>query len=112
MVARLLAKMESQHQSFASKQEMDDLRRLASALESELDALGVRVDNLEEDSRLLDRRVTELERITFYGSVDTRVVFQSFQNQGVGDNDALRQGAGLPQRRQVPGSAALLDQPR
>ena len=95
-VARLLSKMESQHQSFASKQEMDDLRRLAAALESELDALGVRVDNLEENSRLLDRRVTELERVTFYGSVDTRVVFQSFSNQGAGDNDALRQGAGVP----------------
>ena len=82
VVARLLAKMEQEHSTFATRVEADEVRRLALALRDELDALGVRVDNLEEQVGLLDRRVTELERITFYGSVETRVSFHSFRNDG------------------------------
>jgi S-layer homology domain len=87
IVARLLAKMEQAHATFATKAELDELRKLANALREELDALGVRVDNLEENVGLLDQRVTELERITFYGFVDTRVAFQSFRNTG---RDSMR----------------------
>lgn len=87
IVARLLAKMEQAHATFATKAELDELRKLANALREELDALGVRVDNLEENVGLLDKRVTELERISFYGFVDTRVAFQSFQNTG---RDSMR----------------------
>ena len=82
IVARLLAKMEQAHSTFATKAELDELRKLTQALREELDALGVRVDNLEENVGLLDKRVTELERITFYGDVETRVSFHSFQNNG------------------------------
>lgn len=82
IVARLLAKMEQAHATFATKAELDELRKLVDALREELDALGVRVDNLEEAVGLLDRRVTELERISFYGFVDSRVAFQSFRNTG------------------------------
>jgi S-layer family protein len=95
IVARLLAKMEQAHATFATKAELDELRKLVNALREELDALGVRVTNLEENVELIDRRVTELERITFYGSFETRIVFQSFGNDGVGDNDSLRNGGGL-----------------
>ncbi|MGE0494348.1 MAG: S-layer homology domain-containing protein [Vulcanimicrobiota bacterium] len=94
VVARLLAKMEQQHQTFASKAELDQIRQLALALREELDALGVRVTNLEEKVGRLDRRVSELERITFYGSVDARYVGQTFSNAGIGDNDDLRNGGG------------------
>lgn len=94
IVARLLAKMEQAHATFATKAELDELRKLVNALREELDALGVRVTNLEEEVTLIDRRVTELERITFYGSVESRLVFQSFTNDGVGDNDGLRNGGG------------------
>ena len=87
IVARLLAKMEQAHATFATKAELDELRKLANALREELDALGVRVDNLEENVGLLDQRVTELERISFYGHVDTRVAFQSFRNTG---RDSMR----------------------
>lgn len=87
IVARLLAKMEQAHATFATKAELDELRKLANALREELDALGVRVDNLEKNVGLLDQRVTELERITFYGYVDTRVAFQSFRNTG---RDSMR----------------------
>ena len=96
MVARILAKMEQEQSTFATKSELDEVRRLANALREELDALGVRTSHLEESINRLDQRVTELERITFYGSLNTRVVMQSFKNDGAGDNDAGRRGAGAP----------------
>lgn len=82
IVARLLAKMEQAHSTFATKAELDEVRKLANALREELDALGVRVDNLEESVGRLDQRVTELERITFYGNIEARANFHSFYNQG------------------------------
>jgi len=82
IVARLLAQMEAAHATFATKAELEDLRKLALALREELAALGVRVTNLEENTSRLDKRVTELERITFYGSLQARVGYQSFSNQG------------------------------
>lgn len=94
VVARLLAKMEQEQATFATKAELDEVRKLAAALRDELDALGVRTSQLEESVSRLDRRVTELERITFYGSLDTRVVMQSFKNDGALDNDAGRGGTG------------------
>lgn len=94
VVARLLAKMEQAHATFATKAELDELRKLVNALREELDALGVRVTNLEENVSRLDKRVTELERITFYGELEARAAFQSFHNTGRLDNDNLRGGAG------------------
>jgi hypothetical protein len=94
IVARLLAKMEQAHATFATKAELEELRKLVNALREELDALGVRVTNLEENVSRLDKRVTELERITFYGYVDARAAFQSFNNDGRLDNDGLRNGGG------------------
>jgi hypothetical protein len=93
IVARLLAKMEQAHATFATKAELEELRKLVNALKDELDALGVRVTNLEENVGRLDKRVTELERITFYGYVDTRGSFGAFQNTNSVDNS---NGAGAP----------------
>ncbi len=86
IVARLLAKMEQANATFATKAELDEVRKLANALKDELDALGVRVTNLEENVSRLDKRVSELERITFYGYVDTRGSISSFHNTGRNDN--------------------------
>lgn len=86
IVARLLAKMEQAHATFATKAELDEVRKLANALKEELDALGVRVTNLEENVSRLDKRVSELERITFYGYVDTRASMSTFSNSGRNDN--------------------------
>lgn len=86
IVARLLAKMEQAHATFATKAELDEVRKLANALKDELDALGVRVTNLEENVSRLDKRVSELERITFYGYVDTRGSMSSFHNTGALNN--------------------------
>lgn len=104
IVARLLAKMEQAHATFATKAELDELRKLVNALREELDALGVRVTNLEENVSRLDKRVTELERITFYGEVDARATFQSFTNDGRLDNDANRFGGG---NTTIPGPGYL-----
>ncbi|MEW6282996.1 MAG: S-layer homology domain-containing protein, partial [Candidatus Eremiobacterota bacterium] len=82
LVARLLARMEQEHASFATRQDLEQVRRLAQELAPELSALGVRVDNLERASERLDKRVTELERIRFYGSVVTRVGGQSIRSAG------------------------------
>lgn len=87
LVARLLAKMETAHATFGSKAEFDKVRSLAVALREELAALGVRVDALENQVDQLDGRVTELERISFYGSVESRVAFHSFRNTGAHFSD-------------------------
>ncbi|MEW6277320.1 MAG: S-layer homology domain-containing protein, partial [Candidatus Eremiobacterota bacterium] len=89
IVARLLAKMEQEHATFATKAELEELRKLVNALREELDALGVRVTNLEENVSRLDKRVTELERITFYGYVEARGTAQSFT---INSGSALRNG--------------------
>ncbi|MBM3465914.1 MAG: hypothetical protein FJX76_27810, partial [Armatimonadetes bacterium] len=82
IVARLLSKMEQEMATFATKADLDDLRKLVNQLREELDALGVRVQNLEDNVAKLDKRVTELERITFYGSLDARFVSQRMGNDG------------------------------
>ncbi|MEW6283485.1 MAG: S-layer homology domain-containing protein, partial [Candidatus Eremiobacterota bacterium] len=89
VVARLLAKLEQEHATFATRAELEELRKLTAALREELDALGVRVANLEESTARLDKRVTELERITFYGSVTTRVGSQNFFNTGSAQSDPV-----------------------
>jgi len=95
IVARLLAKMEQAHATFATKAELEELRKLVNALKDELDALGVRVTNLEENVGRLDKRVSELERITFYGYVDTRGSMSSFVNSNQVDNSNGAGAAGV-----------------
>lgn len=87
VVVRLLTKMESEQATFATKAELEELRKLALALREELEALGLRVDNLEGAVENLDRRVTELERISFYGSLEARVSMQSYRNKGQAFSD-------------------------
>jgi hypothetical protein len=87
VVARLLAKMEQEQATFATRAEQDELRQLVNALREELDALGVRVESLEKGVESLDTRVTELERISFYGTLEARVSLQSYQNSGQAFSD-------------------------
>ena len=94
LVARLLADMEKAQQSFADKQSVAAVRQLTQELEKELSALNVRVVALDEAQKRLDQRVKEIERISFYGSLEARAVMQSFRNTGAVDNDDGRRGAG------------------
>jgi hypothetical protein len=92
IVARLLAKMEQGNATFATKSDLDELRKLANSLKDELDALGIRVTNLEEQTGRLDQRVTELERITFYGSFDARGTSITLRNTGAAAERSLNPG--------------------
>lgn len=80
VIARFLAKNEQEHATFATKADLEELRKLVAQLKSELDALGVRVTNLEDAVGKLDKRVTELERITFYGEISSIFVTQGFES--------------------------------
>lgn len=77
VIARFLAKNDQEHATFATKADLEELRKLVSEYLDELEAIGVRVTNLEEQCGRLDKRVTELERIRFYGSFESVWVAQS-----------------------------------
>lgn len=67
IVARVMTRLEESQASFATKEELEALNKLAEHLRPELQALGVRVQTLENKTSQLDARVSELERITYYG---------------------------------------------
>jgi hypothetical protein len=77
IVARLLAKMEQEHATFATRADADELRRLLHEYQNELTSYGVRIQHLEDDVGKLRTRVAELERITFYGSFSANLVSQT-----------------------------------
>lgn len=76
VVARLLAKSEQQWITFATKEEAEALKRLLLEYKDELEAYGVRTTALESGYLKLDNRVTDLEHIRFYGSINTLYVGQ------------------------------------
>jgi len=78
LVARLLAKMEQEHATFASKADLEELQNLVNSLKDELAALGVRVGKLEDKVTDIDKRVVDLERIRFSGEIDSIFVTNSF----------------------------------
>ncbi|MGV8121785.1 MAG: S-layer homology domain-containing protein [Candidatus Xenobiia bacterium LiM19] len=77
VIARFLAKNDQEHASFATKDELEQLRSLVREFSDELEAIGVRVTSLEDQYQRLDTRVNELERIRFYGSFQTVYVSQT-----------------------------------
>lgn len=85
VVARMLAKSEQMWATFATKADLEALKQLVNTLRDELDALGVRVTNLEDNLAKLTGRVWDLEKIRFYGSVDTIFVTQGFRYTGTTD---------------------------
>jgi len=83
VVARVIAKLEQVQASipempdlsiYATKQDLETLNRLLEEFRSELDALGVRVNNIEDSLGKLTSRVEELERITLSGSFNSTAV--------------------------------------
>lgn len=77
VIARFLARMEQDHAMFLTRAELDEVMKLARSYAAELDALGVKTQDLEERYARLDKRVGELERITFYGNFRANGTFQS-----------------------------------
>ncbi len=77
MLQRFMAGMEQAHARFATKADLEAIRALANQYKDELNAIGVRVKNLEEQTSAINKRVTELERIRFYGYVQGSAPFIS-----------------------------------
>ncbi len=69
IVARVIAKVEATGAGTASKADLDKLQKLIDALKDELDALGVRVTNLEDAVASLDRRTRVAQAISVHGTV-------------------------------------------
>ncbi|MBI2263665.1 MAG: S-layer homology domain-containing protein, partial [Armatimonadetes bacterium] len=88
VVARVVAKIEKMEppdlSKYATKQDLQTLRRLVDEFRSELDALGVRVGKLEDTLAALEARVTELERVRVSGSVHEVAVFNGLDPQAEG----------------------------
>ncbi|MCL5037254.1 MAG: S-layer homology domain-containing protein [Chloroflexi bacterium] len=78
ILARFLNKMEKTHQLLLSKEELEEVMAIANNIKVELSAFGVRVDELEKQVPPLQKRVDELDKIHFYGMLDSIGVSQGF----------------------------------
>lgn len=89
VIARFLAKNDQEHATFATKADLEELRKLVQEYLDEIEALGVRTTNLEEQFHRLDLRTEQLERIRFYGSYEAIYVNQAVSGdlRGVGTED-------------------------
>ena len=83
VVARVIAKLEQVQASipeipdlsiYATKEDMETINKLLKEFHDELDALGVRVVNIEDSVGKLTARVQELERIKLSGNFNTTAV--------------------------------------
>ncbi|MBI2265720.1 MAG: S-layer homology domain-containing protein [Armatimonadetes bacterium] len=92
LVARVVAKVESlpapDLSSLATKADLDAIQALLAEYRKELDALGVRVDNVESKIESLTTRVEELERVRPYGAFEVRGISAGFQGPAVSNNQA------------------------
>jgi len=57
VLARLLAKNDREHSAFATKADLDDLKKLSNLLEDELNGQGVRITDMESDVKTLRMRM-------------------------------------------------------
>jgi hypothetical protein len=109
VVARVIAKLEQVQASipeipdlsiYATKQDLETINKLLKEYKDELDALGVRVNNIEETVGKLTARVEELERVKISGD------FQSIANNiGIYERPSNAQdyGPGYPTTHVVLG---------
>jgi hypothetical protein len=111
-VAMILARLLQDEPQFASR---PDVALLARELREELGTLGVRLTPLEESADRLAGRVSELERITFYGSFESRITAQTMRSQGVAGvpfldyNQAVGGSVGPTLRPQLHGVIPVVD---
>jgi len=108
VVARVIAKLEQVQASipqipdlsiYATKSDLETINKLLKEYKSELDALGVRVNNIEETVGKLTARVEELERVKVSGN------FQNIAaNIGIDERNTLGDyGPGWPTTHVVMG---------
>ncbi|MGH7716556.1 MAG: S-layer homology domain-containing protein, partial [Vulcanimicrobiaceae bacterium] len=67
LIARVVAKVQTMHAGAASRADLEKLQKLMDAFKDELDALGVRVTNLEDSLDALDKRTRFAQSIEFHG---------------------------------------------
>lgn len=84
IVASLLNRLEGEYSEHLTTAEFSQLKALTGSLGEELKALGVRVDVASQEFSLVEKRVEELERISFYGDLEVKIGSQSFTNDGSG----------------------------
>ncbi|MFN8606345.1 MAG: S-layer homology domain-containing protein [Vulcanimicrobiota bacterium] len=89
LLARVLERVRSGHVLLADRAQLDRLRHLVADFSEELTQLGLRLNLLEERLGRLQERVDDLNRLTFYGEVQTRFTVQSFTNRGSSQSDPL-----------------------
>jgi hypothetical protein len=77
IVARAIAKIQAMGANTASKTDLDKLQKLIDALKDELDALGVRVTNVEDTIAALDRRTKVAQNIAVHGTILANGSFRS-----------------------------------
>jgi len=109
VVARVIAKLEQVQASipeipdlsiYATKQDLETLNKLLDEFRNELDALGVRVNNIEDSLGKLTARVEELERVKIsgnFGSIGAWI--------GISEDVAGNGGPGGYYEQQVPNPA-------
>ena len=95
VVARVIAKLEQVQASipeipdlsiYATKQDLETLNALLDEFRNELDALGVRVNNIEDSLGKLTARVEELERVTISGDFRTVGAWVGLSDSNIGLN--------------------------
>ncbi|HTW84812.1 MAG TPA: S-layer homology domain-containing protein [Candidatus Sulfotelmatobacter sp.] len=69
LVARIVAKLQANGAGYASKTDLELVQKLIDALKDELDALGVRVTNLEDALDQLDRRTKLAQQLSLHGQL-------------------------------------------
>ena len=112
IVARVIAKIEATGAGTASKTDLDKLQKLIAALKDELDALGVRVTNLEDAVAWLDRRTKVAQSFAVHGTVLANGSFRA----NPATPQSIVNGTGLPQQPYyapapvAPGGASGIDQ--
>ena len=87
IIARLLAKDERMWVTFATKEDLESLKQLINQFKDELDAMGVRVNKTEDNIIKVTKRIKDIEKITFYGSVDSLILSQNFRSALPGGSD-------------------------
>jgi hypothetical protein len=69
LVARVIAKLQANGAGYASKTDLETVQKLIDALKDELDALGVRVTNLEDALDALDKRTKLAQSLAVHGEI-------------------------------------------
>src|SRR5579872_6056911 len=77
LIARAVAKVQSTMPTgYASRADLDKLQKLIDAFKDELDALGVRVTNLEDSLDALDKRTKFAQSLEFHGFMQPDVTLR------------------------------------